>query len=293
MDLRFLGDKIIVGLGRLENIEKLYEIRIRVGYGVRIIYDFKKYYLSENGPTIFENNAITINETDVQKIISSLTDKSFYAFNDRIKQGFLTSEDGIRVGLCGECVFDKEIVTIKNITSLNVRIPHEIIGASKYCFPIIASENMIKNSLIVSPPFCGKTTILKDLARRINREMDYNILLIDERGEFSNVCGTNIDSIKYSDKFYAFSCALRSMSPEIVITDELCNERDWELIKSAIDCGVKIIASCHSERIDELQSKRFFLKGLFDRFVFLESKKELIGKVKCVYDKDLNKICYI
>jgi stage III sporulation protein AA len=283
MNLQFLGDKILKGISCIKDKEKLYEIRIREGFGVKVVYDFNKYFLSENGLTDYSNNSIKITSEQLKKIIEILTDKSYYAFNDKIKQGYLVSEDGVRIGISGECVFDKEIVTIKNVTSLNVRIPHDIKGCCNFCYPYIVNDEKTYNTLVVSPPFCGKTTILKDISKRLNFETNFNILLIDERGEFSNVKGENIDSIKFSDKFYAFSCALRSLSPEIVITDELCAKKDWELAKTVINSGVKIIASCHAENIEQLKNKDFYISGIFDRIIFLHSDKKFVGKVKNVY----------
>ena len=285
MNLQFLDDKILKGISCIKDKEKLYEIRIREGFGVKVVYDFKKYFLSENGLTDYSNNSIKINYEELQKIIERITDKSYYAFNDQIKQGYLISENGVRIGIAGECVFDKEIVTIKKVTSLNVRIPHEIKGCANFCYQYILNDCQVSNTLIVSPPFCGKTTILKDLSKRLNLETNFNILLVDERGEFSNVKGENIDSIKYSDKFYAFSCALRTLSPEIVITDELCTKGDWQLAKTVINSGVKIIASCHAENIEQLKNKDFYISGIFERIIFLHSDKNYIGKIKNVYDE--------
>lgn len=287
MNFQFLGEKIVRALNCVKNLDKLYEIRLRAGFGVRIVYGFDKYYLSEHGIAEFENNSIKVSNKDIEDVINRLTERSFYAFNDKIKQGYLFANGGIRVGLCGECVFEKEIVTVKNITSLNVRIPHEILGCSNSCYPYMISFENVYNSLIVSPPFCGKTTILKDFVRRINIEKSLNVLLVDERGEFSNIQGANIDSVRFSDKFYAFSSAIRTMSPDVIVTDELCSASDWSSVERAVNSGVKVIASCHADNLCNLTRKEYFKKGLFDKYIFLESNKNLIGKVKNVYDYNL------
>ena len=150
-------------------------------------------------------------------------------------------------------------------------------------------EKEIMNSLIISPPSFGKTTILKDIIEKYNEKISKPILIIDERGEFADVDGENIDRVVYSNKLYAFTCGIRSMSPSIVFTDEIVTSLDWDCVKSASNCGVKVVASCHGASIEDVVSKPFFCKGIFERYFILESK-EYPGILKSVYDKDLKLI---
>lgn len=269
------------------NTDKLSEIRLRKDFPVRCKYFFKKRYLGDEGITLFEDKAIVCTEEDIRYIINKVTEFSVYAFNDRIKQGFITVGNGVRIGIAGECVCEKdEIITIKNISSLNIRIPHEIIGCSKKIFKYIYEDGLLNNVLIVSPPSLGKTTILKDIARSINEKFDYSILILDERGEFENIKGVNIDKISYSDKLYGFNYGIRTLSPDIVITDELSTETDWECVKNAVNSGVKIMASCHGKCITDLIGKKGFSSDYFDRIVVLENS-DMPGVIKSVYDKDM------
>ena len=141
----------------------------------------------------------------------------------------------------------------------------------------------------MSPPFKGKTTILKDLCRKINDNSDKAILLIDERSEFRNISGKNIDRVENSNKLYAFSYSVRSLSPEIVITDELSEKSDFLCAQSVVNSGVKIIASCHAACIEDLISKDYFIKNIFDRYVFLSNGSEF-GKIDGIYNKELKLI---
>ena len=150
-------------------------------------------------------------------------------------------------------------------------------------FEKICNERNLFNTLIISPPFCGKTTVLKDLAIKINGLNLGSILIIDERAEFENVQGINIDKILYSDKLYAFEYGVRSMSPSIVITDELVTKNDWLCAKKATDCGVKIIASCHAASIDDVKRKDYFIENVFERYVVLLSGVKP-GILKSVYN---------
>lgn len=287
MDLSFLSDEINRAL---DNIDKnlIYEIRLRKDFPIKINIKGIIGYLSTDGATFFKEEAIICTEKLIQDIIRSLTENSIYAFNDYIKQGYIPTKSGIRVGIAGECVFnDGNIATIKNFTSLNIRIPHEVLGASNVICEKILNGNDIRNSLIISPPFCGKTTILKDLARKINKTFTKNILIIDERGEFSCINGENIDIIKYSNKSFAFDYALRSLSPEIVITDELSSENDWKFVKKAINGGVRIIASVHSYDINTLMNIRGFEKGIFERY-FVFDKSKGFGNLRSCFDESFN-----
>lgn len=286
--LSFLPDKIFDAI-KCKNTEGLSELRFRLCFPVFGIFNGKKYYITENGVSVDRNKALICSQEIISEIIENATERSLYAFNDRLKQGFITTKSGVRIGVAGDCVFENgKIITIKKISSLNIRVPHEIKNCSSKIFNNLFLK-YIFNTLIVSPPAKGKTTILKDLARKFNVYTDYSILIIDERGEFSNITGENIDSIKYSDKNYALNYAIRSMSPHIVITDELQTKDDWKSAEDAASCGIKIIASCHGKNKDDLQKKDFFKNNVFERYVFLDSDKSA-GIVKEILDKDFNPI---
>ena len=288
MNFSFFPQRIRVALSKTD-VSALSELRFRTGFPIFGLYNGTKKYLSEQGAVLNANNAFKCGQEDVSEIINGITERSLYAFNDRLKQGYITTKDGIRVGVAGECVFDDgKIITVKKITSLNVRIPHEIKDCSSKIYDKLFIENVL-SVLIVSPPAKGKTTILKDLARKLNERTAYSLLIIDERGEFESVSGENIDSVKYADKPYAMNYAVRSMSPQIIITDELQTYEDWKCAEYAATCGVKIIASCHGKNARDLLNKEYFNKNVFERYVFLDENKTA-GNVKGVFDKDFNSI---
>ena len=285
MNFEFLPKKYIFALNDIK-VDKLSEIRIRVGFPVKLKYLNEYIYLSKNGLTLLRSEAIIASCFDIEEILGYATEKSIYAYNENIKQGFLTLKNGVRIGLSGECVFENgAIKTIKNINSLNVRIPQEIYGCSNKIFEEIINENSVYNSLIISPPAFGKTTILKDLIRKLNEYANNQVLVIDERGEFSFVKGENVDLITYSNKLYAFEYAIRSLAPTVIITDELSGEKDWECVISAKNSGVKIIASCHGESLDSIKNKKYFNKNVFDRYFILESLRNP-GILKEIYNSD-------
>lgn len=265
----------------------LSEIRLRTGFPIVVNCGNQYAYLSSEGITLNKKNAIVCLNRDIEEILYNVTERSLYAFNDRIKQGYITTKSGCRIGLAGECVMsDGQPVTIKNVTSLNIRIPHEIKDCSAEIFNKITAGG-IKSTLILSPPAQGKTTILKDLARKINDNFSLSLLIIDERGEFEEIKGENVDSVKYSDKLYAFEYAVRSMSPQVVITDELSSEKDWECAYTAANSGVKIISSCHAKNCEELMKKKYFRKGVFERFAELKPYGRP-GQLSGIFDENFN-----
>ncbi len=273
--LSFLPNRYISYLNQIE-YSTLYEIRLRAGFKVKLRVCHDNIYLGD----------IVCSQKDIDEIIKNVTERSLYAFNESLKKGFLTTKNGIRIGVAGECVYDNgNIVTIKNISSLNIRIPHCIDGCSDKIYPHILNGQLY-NSLVVSPPFYGKTTILKDIIKKLNNENNLSILLVDERSEFCSICGENIDNIKYCNKEYAFSYAIRSMSPNVIITDELSEKKDWEAVKNAVNSGVKVIASCHGNSLEQIRKKDFFLCGVFERYIVLDSENGQAGIVKEIYDGD-------
>ena len=132
--LDFLPQNLINALKKID-INYLSEIRLRANNPTICNYQFNKRYLGKNGLESNIKNALIVKENDIRAIIENLTENSLYAYNDYLKNGFLTSKKGVRVGVCGRCVFnDDKIVTIKDISSLCIRIPHDVIGCSDFIF---------------------------------------------------------------------------------------------------------------------------------------------------------------
>lgn len=291
MELDFLPTRIKIAMSKLD-FDKLIEIRLRINQPISICYCKQRYYLSESGVSIISGHAIICTETDIKHVIDCVTEHSIYAFTDKINNGFLTFSSGIRIGLAGECVIGdgNKIVTIKNFSSLNIRIPHYINGCIDKVKDYMLNNGQPLSTLFISPPLCGKTTMLKSTAMLLD-ELDIgNILIIDERAEFESVCGKNIDKIQYSDKLFGFKRGIRALSPQFVITDELSSNDDWLFAKMAVNSGIKVFASCHANNISSLIYNDDFLDKVFDLYVVIGSGKEL-GYIKTVYDKEFKLLC--
>ncbi len=288
MNLSFLPVDILSAIAKV-NCSVLNEIRLRKGYAIKIILDSQMFYLTAEGASGNKTHAIICTESHINRIVDVVTERSIYAHIERIKKGYLSFFGGIRIGIGGEFVFENgKVITVKNITSLNVRIPHEITGCADDVYEKLYKSG-VKNTLIISPPMQGKTTLIKEIVNKISESNIGSILVIDERGEFFNVKGENIDLISYADKLFSFEFGIRTLSPKVVIADELISQNDWKCAYKATFSGVKIIASCHADSIEEVAQKDFFINKVFERYVVLRSING-IASHKEIYDKDFNRI---
>lgn len=297
--LEFLGEKICSGLKKIDD-KFLYEIHIRINRPVVLNYKNNFCYLSTNGATKNKEKGIVVDKIMLEKIILSASNNSLYSYEDEIRQGFITLKNGIRIGICGRFIYSgKEIRNISEISSLSIRIPHSVSGCSNEILPYIFSNNSALNTLIVSPPACGKTTLLRDIVQNINKFTMENICVIDERNEiftyssnkFSYKIPDNVDVLTNSLKKDAFNIAIRSMSPHCIITDEIDINGDIDSITKAITCGCKIICSIHAKDLMEIKRKikviNVDLISIFDRIVIISSRLGK-GTIECVYDNKEN-----
>ena len=285
-----------------KNVEQeINEIRFRKDKPIVIVCNTKTYFLGENGICASANQAIFASSELLNDIVFKACNYSIYSVNEQLKQGFLMVDGGIRLGICGEVVIDDgEIKTIKNFTSLCIRIPHIVKNASLPVFNQIISDDEVNNTLIISPPGAGKTTMLRDIIYQLSsHNYPYNVFIADERGEIT--CGNNsnrigsyfYDSICFLNKKDAILMGIRSMSPDIIVTDELGSKEDFLALEYANTCGVKIIATMHASSIEDLKDKAEFKTLLeqkcFKRIIVL-SKENGVGTIQGVYKENLSKI---
>lgn len=280
------------------NYKSLCELRIRVDNPIVVNCLGVNYYLGECGVVEDKNSALSIGDGVMQSIIRNISKNSLYSVNDQIVDGYLAYDGGIRIGICGEVVVVNGIIkTIKNISSINFRFPHMVKNCSLGLFNYIVNGNgELNNTLILSPPGGGKTTILRDIIFQItNRCGIINVLVVDERQELSQVYNgndivklENIDVYTNCTKKFAFNNGIRSMKPDVIVTDEINIDRDIDDIENALTCGVKVIASIHASNIYELKSKHkmksIIDKGLFDRYVVLSSSNG-VGNIDGIYNQ--------
>ena len=264
----FLPDEIIKSINEFKENRKEFveEIRIRVNKRVSLKYG------QEN---IFINYVITKEEMD--NILDRIFKGSRYTYQNEIVNGFVTIDGGHRVGLTGEVIIDDgKIININNISSLNIRISRIIKDVSLFLDDYIVNDNSICNTLIVSVPGQGKTTILKDLIRRISDGKIYglkslNVSVVDERCELAtnidkegkNNLGERTDVISNVSKDKGMRILIRSMAPDVIVVDEIGTKDDVEAIKYAVTSGIKGIFTAHGDSFERL-IKSPILRELID-----------------------------
>ena len=272
------------------NIQKLEEIRIRAN---------KPVILKLRQVEIVLNYTITTNE--IIGILQNICNNSIYTYQNQICNGFITLPGGNRVGIAGNVVIkDGQVSNISYIYSLNFRISHQINGASDNILKYVldTENNTIFNTLIVSPPGAGKTTIIRDLAKRISNginEINFrglDVSIIDERGEIAamtkgiifNDVGIRTDVLDNVPKSIGIRMAVRSMAPKVIIADEIGNKDDVNIINYAICSGVKCIFTAHGSNMEDLLKNNEINKiinlQLFSKIIFLDEKQK--GKRKNV-----------
>ena len=284
--ISFLPDRInyILNNIRTDIIENISEIRIRKDCPIVIKYDGKQFYLDENSNLLFKSNGHLplVSEKEVEQSFVRLCEYSVYSHADDIKNGFITLKGGHRVGFSATAVREGEkIISVKKVSSLNIRIACEYIGCSKELFETML-HNGFGNVLIAGEPSSGKTTFLRDLARNLS-EQGLNVSVIDERQELFGddtdfQKGHCLDLYSSYPKHLAVQCAIRTMNPDYVVTDEIGDERECKAIIDGINCGVDFAMSIHCKNIDELNSKEIFRRidsaKKFDYIVFLKGKND-------------------
>jgi len=281
-------------------LDRVYEVRLRAGCPVVVCISGRNFFLSQAGISNDGSQAINVTRTDLDTIVHKASNYSIYAFNEQIKQGFITIHGGVRIGICGEIVSERGIVsTIKNVSSLNIRVPHQVWGCSFSVLPYVFAEGRPLKTLIISPPGAGKTTFLRDLAWQINDKYHLlNTLILDERGEIAAAhlgenqldVGLSTDVLTGCSKAFGFENGIRSMRPDVIITDEVASKDDVEMVRLAARSGVSVFASVHASGIDEIRNKPSFsdlvTEQVFDRYVVL-GIRESAGTVLGVFDKNL------
>ena len=207
---------------------------------------------------------------------------SVYSFEEEIAQGFITLDGGHRVGICGTAVTKNGVITsLKDISGLNIRIAHQVRGCADGLYDRAFSDGL-HSLLLAGKPLSGKTTVLRDLARRLGER--HRVVLIDSRGELSaSVRGTpsfevglNTDVLCGCEKSAGIMLAVRSLSPEVIICDEIGS--DEAAVEQAMFCGVKLIASAHADSLEQLK-RRPSTRGLmpfFERVAVLGEHGRLI-----------------
>lgn len=235
---------------------------------------------------------------DILRLVENFSESSLYKVQNEINSGFLTIKGGHRIGIAGTSVIENgEIKNIKYISSLNIRVAREIEGCSDWVLDcILENQNgnkILKNTIIISPPGCGKTTLLRDMLRVISNGdkgiRPQTIGLVDERSEIAamymgqaqNDIGLRTDVMDACKKNIAMKLMIRSMGPDFIATDEIGTKEDMDAILDAVSSGINLLVTCHGNSVNDIP-KDLLEKKIFENVVIL-SKAKKPGNIEKIY----------
>lgn len=275
------------------------ELRFRVGQPIQVITQKERPFVK----------GLFVTPIHLKELFQTMCNFSVYAHQRDIENGFITLKGGHRAGIVGTAVQGQNGVSLRNISSMNIRIAREHIGSSKKLHQALFQEE-IENTLIVGPPLSGKTTLIRDLTRLLCEENKFKVSLIDERDEIANVhygkaqnnVGQSCDILTGYEKETGILTAIRTMSPEVIVCDELGDKKELEALNYCVNAGAKIVATIHGEYNSKNKqfSRRavieFIESGIFTNIVFLKGKGHL-GEIEKVIQvekhvKNFHDDCY-
>ena len=279
---------------QITNIGNLQEIRLRAGKPLIFMYRGEELI-----PEQEKGQRYIVSKEEIKELMEYISSYSLYAFEEDMKPGFITVGGGHRGGIAGQAIIEGgKVRNLRYITSVNVRMSHEITGCGDKVFPFVTKCRRPLHTLLVSPPGCGKTTLLRDMIRQISNGNSYTkamtVGVVDERSEIAgcyhgipqNNLGIRTDVMDACPKVEGMLMMIRSMRPQVLAVDEIGEAEDVQAISYAMHCGLKMLATAHGESMEELKKKPVFSRMIgekrFERYVFLKNK----GEIEAVFDSD-------
>ena len=263
------------------NFGELQEIRMRINSPLMIRQRGKEYKLTEEGKLLRCNgneqyekeNIHYVDRCELMETMEYIAGYSLYAYEDELRQGFLTIQGGHRVGVAGKILMEEgKVRSIRYISFLNIRLAHQVEGCADKVMPFIVENGEVCHTLIISPPCCGKTTLLRDVIRQISNGNAWcegkNVGVVDERSEIGgayqgvpqNDLGIRTDLLDCCPKAEGMMMLIRSMSPEVVAVDEIGDYGDIKAIESVLNCGCRLIATVHGSSVEDIEKKPLLQK---------------------------------
>ncbi|RGD75168.1 stage III sporulation protein AA [Anaerofustis stercorihominis] len=290
-----LPDEILKVIDEVNINDEIEEIRLRLNKNIHIVGSKEDILIPYD-----------VKKEDIEGILNLATNYSFYANEDSLLKGFITIKGGHRIGFSGSVIMeDNKVIGLRNINSLNIRISRQIIGASNLVLNYILNKGEVYNTLIISPPKVGKTTLLRDISRVISTNkgdfVGKRVCIVDERKEIASIhdgvnelnIGDKTDVLEGINKSDGMNMLVRAMSPEVIITDEIGKIDDISALENSVLSGVKVISSAHGKDMKDILRKDNFVsiikKKIFNRYIFL-SIEHGERYIKEIYNEKLERL---
>lgn len=296
--IKLLPPRLMSAVMSIPDIERnrVNEIRLRLMKPLSCTVCSKEYYVTCGGRlSNSPDEGVTVLNDEIRAVYEKAFENSLHSYHREITEGYITTEGGNRVGFCGTAVLSSDrsarVENVKNISSVNIRIAREVIGCAQKLYNDLYSGRPI-GLIIGGNPSSGKTTFLRDLCRLCAK--DFRVSLIDERNELSNSkngipnndIGNKCDVFCSYTKYDAVLTAVKVMTPQIIICDEIGTDDDLKALRYAVNSGVRLIATAHCSGFDELKKRpvvsKLIKEKCFDNAVIL-SDGAACGNVKAVY----------
>lgn len=281
-------------LGQMSgDLDYVQEIRMRVNAPLFIIYKNQEYSVDLQGQLKKdEKEGYTVTRADVEETLECAARYSLYAYEEELKQGYITVAGGHRIGVAGRVVLNQTAIkTIRPAASLNIRFAHQVKGCADGLLPYLydGGTGEFYHTLFISPPRCGKTTLLRDVVRQVSdgstAHPGRNVGVADERSEIGacfqgiaqNDIGSRTDILDGCPKADGMMMLIRSMAPSVVAVDEIGGPNDMEALTYVMNCGCKLLATVHGTTMEDVSKKpglsTLFLEHVFERYVILSGRK--------------------
>lgn len=283
------------------DFSRLQEIRLRIGAPLIVVYDGKEHFVDCMGEFTYRaEKAFLVNQREIRETMEYISNYSMYAFEEELRQGYITVQGGHRIGVAGKMIWERAgAKNMKHISFLNIRLAHEVIGCSGCLLPYLMKEGELCHTLIISPPRCGKTTLLRDLIRQLSNGNEHHagmtVGVVDERSELGacylgvpqNDLGCRTDILDGCPKVEGMMMLVRSMAPQVIAVDEVGSGEDVEAMEYVMNCGIRLLATVHGSSIEDIKNKpllgKLVRERAFERYVLLQAGKT--GQIQAVFDE--------
>jgi len=274
----------------LHLLDQLEEIRCRIERPVELIIGGKPHFLDK----------LIFSFRDARALLGKLSQYSLYTLEEELKRGYVTISGGHRIGLAGKVITEEsQVKRIRDVSSFNIRIARQQLGSARSISNVLYHKHRWHNTLIIGPPQAGKTTLLRDIARIASQGEGIipatKVGIVDERSEIAgsvkgvpqHVFGPRIDVLDACPKAEGMMMLIRSMSPELIIVDEIGRKEDSEALLEVLNAGVHVIASAHGYSYEQIflrpNMHLLMQQHLFDRLIIL-SRHQGPGTIEAVYN---------